>query len=351
MTAWAPTGVARDGTPGEGLRVAVAGASHWHLPRHAQNLRAAGAQIVAVSDPDPAIAGRWADELGCPAVPDVGALLDARPDLILALGRVSDMAAQARLLLEAGMPLLAEKPLGLHGDEVADIAELAATRQSWVSVALVQRYDPLWALLDTLRDAGSLHGLAHMHMRIVNGPPQRYAAWGSGWMLDPATAGGGALLNLGIHGVDYFLHLAGEAVEVSGAAITSRAHEIAVEDFGALTLRSASGIVGTIEAGYTYPDATAGMTRSGDNEVRIGAAGVYVIARDADAWQVTPASGESALPGLRAGDRYRDWIFDSLARFRAGRAPVAGIDACLAAVRAIDTAYARTRAAMRDAGE
>lgn len=343
MTAWAPAGIARDGTPGEGLRVAVAGASHWHFPRHAHNLRAAGAQIVAVSDPDPEVAARWAGELGCPGVPDAGALLDSRPDLVLALGRVCDMAAQARLLLDAGVPLLAEKPLGLDGDEIAAVAALAATRQSWLSVALVQRYDPLWALLDTLRDAGRLDSLAHLHMRIVNGPPQRYAAWGSGWMLDPATAGGGALLNLGIHGVDYFLHLAGEAVAVSGAAVTSRAHRTAVEEFGALTLRSASGIVGTIEAGYTYPDATAGMTRSGDNEVRLGAAGVYVIARDADAWQVTPESGEEALPGMRAGDRYRDWMFDSLARFRAGQPPVAGIDACLAAVRAIDTAYTRAR--------
>jgi predicted dehydrogenase len=346
---WSPEGVTREGEPGRGLRVGVTGASHWHLPRHAHNLREAGATFVAVCDPDPEIARRWGGELGCPVVPGVAEVAAARPDLVLALGRVSDMAAQATLLLGAGIPLLAEKPLGLRGVEVEQVAALARARGAWVSVALVQRYDPLWALLDGLRwgegggegggaGTGRLGAIAHFHMRIVNGPPQRYAAWGSGWMLRPQTAGGGALLNLGIHGVDAFLHLTGEAPAVAGAALSFAAHGQEVEDFGTVVLRAPEGAVGTVEAGYTYPDASAGMTRSGDNEVRVGASGAYLIARDADVWRVT-ADGEEVLTGARGGDRYRDWIFDSLARLRDGRAPLAGVEDCLAAVRVLDGAY------------
>ncbi len=339
---WAPAGVVREGTPGAGLRLAVAGASHWHLPRHAVHLRRAGVPFVGGSDPDPAVAARWGAELDCPAFPDTAALLEARPDLALAIGPVHEMAAQARTLLEAGVPLLAEKPLGLNGDEVQSVAAVARRRGSWISVALVQRYDPLWGVLDALRDGGRLGGLSHLHVRIVNGPPQRYAAWGSGWMLDPRTAGGGALLNLGIHGVDYMHHLVGGAPEVAGAAIGHGAHGQPVEDFGALILRSPDGVLGTVEAGYTYTDSSAGMTRSGDNEVRVGSAGTYLIGRDGDAWQVT-AAGEEALAGVRAGDRYLDWVFDSLARLRAGQPPLAGVEDCLAAVRTLDAAYARAR--------
>src|SRR5215213_4434658 len=104
---WAPAQVVREGTPGAGVRVAVAGASHWHLPRHAAHLRQAGVTFVGVSDPDPAVAARWGAELGCPAFPDTAAVLDTRPDLALAIGPVHEMAAQARSLLEAGVPLLA----------------------------------------------------------------------------------------------------------------------------------------------------------------------------------------------------------------------------------------------------
>ena len=49
---WAPATVARDGEPGRGLRVAVAGAAHWHLPRYAEYLAAAGASFCGVSDAD-----------------------------------------------------------------------------------------------------------------------------------------------------------------------------------------------------------------------------------------------------------------------------------------------------------
>jgi predicted dehydrogenase len=332
----------RDGEPGLGLRVAVAGAAHWHLPRYAEHLAAAGASFCGVSDADAATRERWAGELGCPAFPNAPDLLEhARPDVVLALGRVCDMAAQGAALLQPGVGIMAEKPLGLNSDQIGPLAALAAERKSWASVALVQRYDPLWTMLDELRDTGALGDLAHLHVRIVNGPPQRYAAWGAGWMLDPATAGGGALLNLGIHGADYFLHLTGEPVEVTGAVIGRRAHRLPIEDFGAMTLRSASGIAGTVEAGYTYPDAAAGMTRSGDNETRIGASGVYLLAREGDVIRVTARAGEETLAGARSGDRYRDWTFDSLARFRAGQPPLAGINDCLAAVRVIEAAYAK----------
>src|SRR5207237_3754725 len=113
----------------------------------------------------------------------------------------------------------------------APLAELADAKRAWVSVALVQRYDPLWALLDRLADEGALGTLSHAHVRIINGPPQRYTAWGSGWMLDPATAGGGELLNLGIHGMDYLRHLAGEPLRVTGAVVSRRAHVLLIEDF------------------------------------------------------------------------------------------------------------------------
>jgi predicted dehydrogenase len=335
---WGIPPVSYEQPPGQGLRVVVSGASHWHLPRHADNLRRAGVTFAGVADPDPAVADRWARNLGCRALPDPAALAALKPDLALALGRVSDMATQARTFLEAGIALLCEKPIGLHAGEVRAVADLARRTGVWASVALVRRYDALWNVLDDLAGAQRLGNIAHLHLRIVNGPPQRYAAWGSGWMLDPLTAGGGALLNLGIHGLDFFQHLVREPVSVAGAAVTHRAHGQPIEDFGAVILRSAGGVVGTVEAGYTYPDVSAGMTRNGDNETRIGAAQAYLTVADSGA-SLTTAGGVEPLPS-QPGDRYQDWIFDSLARYRAGHPPAASIEDCLAAVELVGQAYA-----------
>ena len=317
---WAPDGVVRAGQPGIGLKIGVVGAAHWHMERHVRYLSEAGATVLA-------------------PVEDVADVMRAKPDAVLLLGRVSEMAERAKALVGEGVPFLAEKPLGLTPAEVAAVADLAERRRAWVSVALVQRYDPIWNVLDRLRDDGTLGNVAHAHVRIVNGPPQRYAAWGSGWMLDPVTAGGGALLNLGIHGMDYARHLAGEPLEVVGAALGRRAHSLPIEDFGAATLRGASGVVATVEAGYTNPDSAAGMTRSGDNETRVAAQGAYLIGRDADLSLVT-AEGERPVEGGRTGDRYRDWAFDSLARLRAEKDPPATPQDCLEAVNLVFAAYA-----------
>ena len=322
---WAPDGVVRSGQPGMGMRVGVVGAAHWHMERHVRFLTEAGATLLE-------------------PVESVEDVRRSKPDAVLLLGRVSEMAERAKQLIAEGIPVLAEKPLGLTPAEVEEVASLAEKRRAWVSVALVQRYDPIWRVLDELQDENVLGTVAHAHVRIVNGPPQRYAAWGSGWMLEPKTAGGGALLNLGIHGMDYVRHLAGEQLRVVGAAVGRRAHALPIEDFGAATLVGKSGFVGTVEAGYTYPDASAGMTRSGDNETRVAAQGAYLVGRDVEL-MVATASGERAVEGGRAGDRYGDWAFDSLARLRAEKEPVATASDCLEAVRLVFAAYSASKRA------
>ena len=350
---WAPNGVVLDGEIGKGIRVAVTGASHWHLPRYAAHLREAAATVVAVADRDQSVAERWAAQLGAAAARNTDDIMRHRPDVVLALGRPCDMAAQAVELLDAGVPLLAEKPLGISPEEVAHVAQTAARRGAWVAVALVRRYDPIWWVLDRLAEEDVLGRVAHAHMRIVNGPPQRYVAWGSDWMLDRSLAGGGALLNLGIHGMDFIRHLADEPLTVVGAAVGAaedRGRNPAlgldtkgsggIEDYAVVTLRSASGVLASVEAGYTYPDAAAGMTRAGDSETRIGASGAYLTERDGALRAITER-GESPHggPDRCAGDRYRDWLFDSLARLRRGAAPVADVRDCLEAVSLVFDAY------------
>jgi len=50
-----------------------------------------------------------------------------------------------------------------------------------------------------------------------------------------------------------FLHLTGEEAQVIGAQLSRRAHERPVEDYASVMLRSASGILGTVEVGNGFP--------------------------------------------------------------------------------------------------
>ncbi|NRA40617.1 MAG: Gfo/Idh/MocA family oxidoreductase, partial [Planctomycetes bacterium] len=68
--------------------------------------------------------------------------------------------------------------------------------------------------------------------------------WKGTWALD----GGGALMNQGIHSLDYLIYLMGDPVEVSAYMNTPVKKGVEVETNSVALLKFASGALGTIEA-------------------------------------------------------------------------------------------------------
>ena len=329
----------RDEAPGRGLKLAFAGVSHWHFlvdARYLEQARASGAEIVAVSDDDPDLARRHADELGCGWAADPVELVERfKPDLVVALPRPDRAPEQIGRLLETGVPIFAEKPLGLRATDVWPLAEQAERGGAWVTVAFPQRYRSLWAHLDRLRADGALGTLGHVGVRQINGPPRRYREYGVPWMLDPAIAGGGPLRNIGIHLTDMLsLLLEGRTPRVLAATATRAMHGEPIEDFVAATLRTDDGVIATLEVGYSFA-----RPKPGDLDVHIAGTGAYVLQRR-DELLIYPAEGEPVVvtdpPGT---DLYREIFFDALRRLRAGKPPMATIRACARANALIDAIY------------
>jgi predicted dehydrogenase len=161
----------------------------------------------------------------------------------------------------------------------------------------------------------------------------RYVAWDAPWMLDPKDAGGGCLRNLGPHGLDLFLFLTGEDAHVIGAQVSSRALGQAVEDYASVLLRSASGVLGTIEVGNTFP-------RIGtDGESKIAWRDAILTLKD-DTLRLTTATGEETAPGAPAEPIALTALRDALEHWRRGQPPPISVHDCLRAVHLIDQAYA-----------
>lgn len=314
------------------MRVVLIGVSHWHAPMHAKGFAGAGAHILAVSDPDPASAGTLAKELGVKAFGDHRQMLEAQqPDLAVVMGTPLQMPQYARDLIEANLPFVSEKPLGINAEVVQPILEAARAKHLFAAVAFANRYSGVWG---ELANAGQA---SHMHFRIINGSPERYARDGVGWVLEPQMAGGGVLRNLGIHGVDAFCAIAkAEPVEVLGCTLSSRMHHLEAEDFASLTLCTPSGLVGTIEAGYTFATLAAG----GDYEFRVAAKGAYIL-EQGDTLKIS-AEGQTTLhPTVPTGARYDALARDVLERFKERQPPRAGLSDLYKAMKVIDQAYAK----------
>jgi predicted dehydrogenase len=323
------------------IRVAAIEVSHWHALNDAAYLRHLLAmpdvELVAVQDSDDALVKKRAAEVGNPPTyTDYHAMLKAtRPDFVVALGRHSQMAAIAHDLLDAGYPFLMEKPMGVSAKEVDAVAEKAARKNAFVAVPLAQRYSAFAVRAHEFLAAKTFGPLSHLYVRVNRPAPPRYAAWDCAWMMDPAEAGGGALRNLGPHGLDMFWHLTGEEATVTGAQFSARAHGNAVEDYASVLLRSASGILGTVEVGNTFPrDGT-------DGEWKLAGRDAILTMKDGVV-KLATREGDKMLPGVDLTAPYFVAVRDALDHWKLGKPPPIGVQDCARLVRLIDQAYART---------
>lgn len=323
------------------MRLAVIGVSHWHAPLFYQPaVRLPGVQIVAVSDPDPAVAERVGRQLGARAFTDYRELLDAaRPDFAFSFAPHADMNEIARTLIEQGVPCILEKPAGLNAAEVEVLRDRAKARGLHVGTGFNWRAsDLLKRLLEVIGD----DQVTQASFRYIGGGPHRYHELGCSWMLDPARSGGGVTINLGGHFVDMFrLFSRSEPSQVS-ALMGHQTWGLPIEDYSAVVLRS-ERCTGLVETGYTYPAPTVLF----DQRFSIRTSRHYIVVRNDDVVEVHRAADGHRweFSTWTANFRwYPAFVAESLDRFARGQPPLAGLDDLVAAMRVIDAAYASDRA-------
>jgi predicted dehydrogenase len=257
-------------------------------------------------------------------------------DLVVVMGRPDAVPALAQMAIDAARPMILEKPAARRTETLAALLAKATAAGVFVAVPLPNRLGPAMAEYRRLEAAGRAGKIAHAHFRLINGPPQRYPADGVPWMLDPAVSGGGALRNLGIHGVDGALALARGALRLVSARIGNRIHSSPVEDYALLVLEDEAGAVFTVEAGYTF----ASMQPGGDFEWRIASANAYLLDHGGAASVATlDDGGRRTLPPLPSAVRYNRFMADTIDRLQNGAPPSVGLDDYVRAMRLIDQAY------------
>ena len=325
------------------IRVAAIEVSHWHSLWDAAYLKMLATmrdvRLVGLHDPSAGVAESRARMLGDPPVfTDYRAMLaETRPDFVVALGQHRGMARVAHDLIDLGVPFMMEKPMGVNADEVRGIAEKAAARKAFVAVPLPQRLSPWVTRVRTMQAEGQLGTLSHLYLRLNRPTSARYPVWGSAWMLDPAAAGGGCLRNLGNHCFDLFLYLTGEEAQVTACQLSYRTHEQRVEDYASVQLRTASGVLGTIEVGNTVP-------RDGsDTEFKIAGRHAIVTLYHDDTMRVITAGGEEIVAERPLQPLYFTCVREILDRWRRGEAPRVSVADLVRVAALIDEAYARAR--------
>lgn len=224
-------------------RIAVVGAGLVGR-RHIDALRVAqGVSLSAIVDPDPDSA-TLAPEV--PHFDDLPALLAAgiADGVYLATPNRLHLAG-GLACLEAGLPVLVEKPLADNLDDARTLVTVAERTGTPLAVGHHRRHNPLIAKAKALMLDGALGPVAAVQGSAMLRKPEDYFA--PAWRREPGA--GPILVNL-IHDVDLLAWLCGP-IEAVQCMASNALRGFANEDTAAITLRFASGAVGTIAVSDT----------------------------------------------------------------------------------------------------
>ena len=206
-------------------------------------------RLVAVADNDQDRARALAAQVpGCVAERDWRAAV-ARPDVeVVVVATTNDgLAPVALAAVEMGKHVLVEKPAARRPSELAPVAAAARERGVVVRVGFNHRFHPGLRQAQALLEGGELGPLMYLRGRYGHGGRPGYE---KEWRASPEVAGGGELLDQGVHLIDLARWLGGDFAFVAGHVGTFF-WEMPVEDNGFVLLKTRLGQVAWLHASWT----------------------------------------------------------------------------------------------------
>ncbi|HET7315751.1 Gfo/Idh/MocA family oxidoreductase [Salinisphaera sp.] len=242
------------------------------------------AEIVAVADPDGACLAQVRAALPRAVVcRDIDALLEENLDGLVIATPNALHGAQAIAALEAGVAVFCQKPLAATAGQARVIVDHARRNDRLLGVDLSYRYLYGMQRIKQLMSEGALGDVYALQLSFHNafGPDKP-------WFYRRESAGGGCVLDLGVHLIDLALWVFDYPVveRVTGRcyaggellpADDGRLNELPVEDYASLQLVLANGATVDISCSWHLP-----LGRSADIQAEFygtrGGAGVRNVA-------------------------------------------------------------------------
>ncbi|ACO79186.1 oxidoreductase protein [Azotobacter vinelandii CA] len=297
----------------EPLRVALIGAGAMGRQHH-QHLRdLPEGRLCAVADPGPQ-AEAFAAECAVAHFADHRRMLDAiRPQAVIVANPNNLHVGTALDCIAAGVPVLLEKPVGVHLDEVRELVAASAKAGVPVLVGHHRRHNPLIVRARELIRSGGLGRLTTVTALWQLQKPDSY--FDVPWRREP---GAGMLLTNLIHDLDLLRHLCGEVDEVQ--AITGNGvRGLVNEDSAAVLLRFANGALGTLTGSDAVAAPWSWELDSGENPV-------YPRQAEQSCYLLAGTRGALSIPQLKRwhyaepGAGWHQPLLQSLESCRAGEA-------------------------------
>ena len=215
-----------------------------------------GHVVAAVADPDEATRNLASEQGAKTYSTSSDMFVDAELDGVYIATPNHLHAEPTVAALNARIPVLCEKPMAANLADAERMAQAAQDTGVLYGTAFDQRHHPAHlALADQIASGAIGQPTA---IRIV------YACWvdprfapsegHDNWRIDAAKAGGGAVIDLALHGLDLAQFLLSESLTDLSITLQRRVHDYAVDDGGICVARTGSQVLVTSHTAYNCPE-------------------------------------------------------------------------------------------------
>lgn len=232
----------------QALRIAVVGGSGLIGKRHCQHVSSnPSTTLVAIVDPSPS-AREIATLHSTTLYPSTAALLASpdRPDAAVVCTPNPSHVPLSSQLAEAGIYILCEKPVSTDVESGAGLIATARQHNVKLLIGHHRRFNPYMLTTKHLLASGAIGAVTAVSGLWTVLKPASYFAESQAWRGKKSSGGGPVLLNF-IHDVDLMHYLFGPVTRIHAEKTLSRRPQDAdsAEEGAAITMRFASGVVGT----------------------------------------------------------------------------------------------------------
>jgi predicted dehydrogenase len=326
------------------LRFAIVGCGLIGRKRAAALGQIPGASLVLTCDLDAARAAELARTVpGCRSTTDfTAAVADPAVDAVIVATLNASLAPVTLAAVQAGKPVLVEKPGALNAAQLRVIRDAAARTGARVRLGYNHRFHPALQRARDYLDRGALGPLMFLRARYGHGGRKGYDRE---WRADPARSGGGELIDQGVHLIDLAGWFLGDFTTIEGHATTSF-WDMKVDDNAFLSLRTATGQTAWLHASCTEWKNLFSLEIYGrDAKLAIdGLGGSYGTERLAY-YRMLPQMGppETTIFEYPAGDS--SWAIETTAfieDIRSGREPAPGLREAIRTLEIVEEIYRKS---------
>jgi predicted dehydrogenase len=210
---------------------------------------AENARLISVYDINHEVNKSVADDFNIIANGSVEELLNSGIDAVYIASPVNKHLEHITQCAKAGKHLLCEKPLGLTVKEAEMIVKTSQREGVLLGIGLMMRFLAQHQAALKLINDGSIGKPVFARAQLSCWyPPVKDA-----WRQNPATGGGGSLMDMGSHCIDLLEMFFGRIERVS-CFLNNNIHTYKSEDSAVVSLYFENGALGTIDTFFCIPD-------------------------------------------------------------------------------------------------